>query len=254
MGSKATYPELLDYLASDLVRQGWKLKSRHRLIVTSATYRQASIADSNPTETPALRLDPDNRLLWRPQPPSRCRVVAGCAAASLRPAQQAQLARNAQPELPDPLNENRYAWYPDEVEEDRNRRSIYVIARRNLPYPLLGAFDTPDRVNSFAVRPVSTCAPQALTLLNSKFAITQARHFAGKLLEAHGGDLTALVRKVHLMAYSREPTSEELSASMRFLDPQSHLITAAIRGHCLHRRFQACVPRWPVLLWIFVIR
>ncbi len=113
MGEKPTHPELLDYLATELVRQGWRLKPLHRLIVTSATYRQASSPARNPTVGTAIRVDPDDKLLWHARVKRR-------DAESIRDAvlqASGQLNRRMYgpsncPELPASVLESGYAWDP----------------------------------------------------------------------------------------------------------------------------------------------
>src|SRR5205085_2563922 len=95
---------------------------------------------------------------------------------------------SARPELPKVLMENSFSWDPDERPVDRNRRSVYVIARRNLKYPLFAAFDEPDRINSCPRRAATITAPQALARLNGGFMMDQARAMGGRLLTAHGAD------------------------------------------------------------------
>jgi hypothetical protein len=228
MGESAADPELLDYLAAELVRHGWHLKALHRLIVTSATYRQSSRPELNPTRTKAAKADPDNHLLWharvkrREGEALRDLILQASGRLNLR-----MFGLSAQPELPPSVQtDDRYAWDPDEKVEDRNRRSIYVFARRNLAYPLFAAFDEPDRVNSCPVRPVTVTAPQALVMLNGEFALTQARRMGGRLLAEHGTDTQALVRAAYLALYGREPAADEVTAAEQFLDRQTKVIAA----------------------------
>ena len=223
MGDKPTHPELLDYLATELVRQGWKLKAIHRLIVTSATYRQASSAGRNPTAAKALQVDPDNKLLWRARVKRReaeaIRDAVLQASGQLCPR---MYGTSSCPELPAVLAD--YGPDPDARPEDRNRRSIYVLAKRNFAYPLFAAFDQPDRVNSCPVRPATITAPQALAMLNGEFTLAQARNLGGLLLAAHGRDARSLIRAAYLRAFNREPSHREFIAAEKFLDHQTNLI------------------------------
>ena len=223
-GEKPTHPELLDFLASELVRQDWKLKSLHRMIVTSATYMQSSSPELNTAEAAAHRVDPRNSLLWHAR--SRRRDAESLRDVSLQVGGRLNTRMygpSAQPELPMPVSESRYAWYPDAREEDRNRRSIYVVVRRNLLYPLFTAFDAPDRLSSCPERAVTTSPLQALAMLDSKFAMNQAESMASALLEKHGSNVLTLIRQAYLLAYSREPTADEVGSAQRFLDRQARL-------------------------------
>jgi hypothetical protein len=225
MGEKPTHPELLDYLATELVRHGWRLKAIHRLIVTSATYRQASSGRLNPTAAAAARSDPENQLLWharvkrREAESVRDGVLQASGQLNLR-----MFGPSAQPELPPAVMENRYSWDPDPRPEDRNRRSIYVIARRNLPYPLFAAFDAPDRHNSCPARTNTVTGPQALVMLNGEAALTQARQMAGRLLADRGTDVPGLVRQAYLRLLGREPAPDEVAAARQFLERQRKVV------------------------------
>jgi hypothetical protein len=231
MGQGATHPELLDWLAAELVARGWSLKALHRLIVTSATYRQASQRERNPAEAAAVKADPANKLLWhahvRRREAEAVRDTALQAAGLLNPR---MYGPSAHPELPASLAENYYAWDPDKQPEDRNRRSVYVLAQRNLAYPLFAAFDQPDRHTSCPARSETITAPQALAMLNGEFTLTQARYAADRLTAAHGGDARALARAAYLLILGRDPDPDETSAATKFLDRQTRLIASGSKA------------------------
>jgi hypothetical protein len=132
---------------------------------------------------------------------------------------------SACPELPAALAD--YGPDPNRRPCDRNRRSVYMLAKRNFTYPLLAAFDQPDRVNSCPVRAVTVTAPQALAMLNGEFTLVQARHVGGALLAAHGRDVRALIRAAYLCAFCREPDRDEMAAAEKFLNRQAQLIVPA---------------------------
>lgn len=229
MGEKATHPELLDYLATELVKNGWKAKALHRMIVTSAAYRQVSLPDRNPNLTEAKKADPGNELLWHAR--VRRRDGESMRDISLQISGQLNERRfgpSGMPELPKGLMETRYAWYADEKVEEQNRRSIYTYARRNLQLPIFSAFDQPDRIASCPKRNITTTAPQALVLLNGEFLMQQARHLAGKLLAETSLDADRLVRKAYDTVLGRSPMPDELQAARRFLDQQAKRIDTAL--------------------------
>jgi hypothetical protein len=226
MGDAATHPELLDWLAVELVEHGWSLKHLHRLMVTSAAYRQDSRVDpDNPRHRSALRADRTNHLLWH----ARRRRLEGEAirdamlALSGEPSPR-MFGPSARPKLP--TNLSKYAWKPDPRPEDQNRRSIYVLAQRNMRYPLFDAFDLPDMHNSCARRLTTTTAPQALLLLNGDFAIERAQRMAELLYEQFGTDETALVTDAYRLAWGRLPSSEEVELGLRFLSNQTDALLA----------------------------
>jgi hypothetical protein len=229
MGEPATHPELLDFLASELVRHGWRLKAVHRLIVTSATYRQASVADASPTAARAAQVDPANQLLWHARVKRREGEAIRDVALQLSGQLNGRMyGPSALPELPPALLENsRYSWYADEKPEDRNRRSIYVYARRNLQYPLFAVFDAPDRVHSCPTRFCTITPPQALALINGEVLLMQARYWSGRLLARHGAAVRAVIRAAYVEAFGRAPSEAELSAAEQFVLAQKRRIESA---------------------------
>ncbi len=222
-GAAPSHPELLDWLASEFVARGWSLKAMHRLMVTSATYRQSS----TPTAE-TLAADPENSLYSRM---IRRRLEAEAVRdALLAAAGQLDLRVGGQsvyPELP-PGVETRGGWPRSASAADRNRRSLYVFAKRNLKYPLFDAFDAPDSNVTCAERNVSVNAPQALMLLNSELILDGARHMAGRVLGAAAdrSDLAGLVREVYHRSLGRDPDAGELDRGVTFLEAEPALLSA----------------------------
>ncbi len=216
MGAEPTHPELLDWLATELIARGWSLKAMHRLILTSATYRQSS--RSNLASQTA---DPENTLLWRH---NRQRLDGE----SIRDALLA-VAGQLNPEMGGPcvfpelpaeltkLSNKGVAWPVSDHARDRNRRSLYVFIRRNLRYPFFEAFDRPDTNASCPRRPVTTIAPQALTLLNSHLASDAAQALAARLKREAGADREAQVERAYLLVFARSPDAEERRLAREFL-------------------------------------
>jgi len=231
MGQTPTHPELLDWLAVEFIEQGWSLKAMHRLMVTSAAYRQASTVDlDNPLHARALDRDSENHLLWH----ARRKRLEGEAVRDVMLQLAGQLnermfGASARPELPRGVAP-KLAWQPDAKPADRDRRSIYLLVKRNLRYPLLDVFDLPDMHNSCPQRSATVTAPQALALMNGEFAQEQARRWSGRLLAEHPQDADALVRAAFDEAFGRPADDEELRAAGRFLTEQSARITASGQG------------------------
>lgn len=219
-----SHPELLDWLASEFVTQGWSIKSMHRLIMTSHAYRQATDQIENISSARATA-DPGNRLYGHFD---RQRLDAESLRDSLL-AVSGQLnlqmgGPGVRPELPASMKGR--DWDVSRNLAERQRRSIYILAKRNLPYPFLQAFDLPDTFESCARRQVTTTGPQALTLLNSDTVLRYAQAFAGRLLfDNPSADTATLVRRAYLLAFAREPRAEELKAAAEFLDQQSQVIS-----------------------------
>jgi hypothetical protein len=216
-GDPPTHPELLDWLAVEFVEHGWSLKHLHRLMVTSATYRQSSFVDP---ANPALKVDRENKLLWHARRQRlegetlRDAMLAVSGELNPRP-----FGPSTRPKLPEKISN--YAWKPDTRPEDQNRRSIYVFAKRNMRYPMFDAFDLPDMHNSCARRSKTTTAPQALLLLNGDFTLERAQHWCDGLQPE--GDEPAFVAKAYRMAWGRSPSDEEITAGVRFLQHQRML-------------------------------
>ena len=181
MGDEPSHPELLDWLATELVARGWSMKAMHRLIVTSATYRQSSRVQIGQGST----IDPENTLLWR----QNRRRLDGEAIRDALLAVSGRLNRamggpSVFPELPPELTKlssKGAVWPVSPKVEDRKRRSLYVFVRRNLRYPFFEVFDRPDTNASCPRRPVTTIAPQALSLLNSRLAHDSAQALRHRL-------------------------------------------------------------------------
>jgi len=226
VGDPATHPELLDWLAVEFVEHGWSLKHMHRLMVMSAAYCQDSRVDpATPPHRQALRVDRDNHLLWH----ARRRRLEGEAVRDAMLALSGELnyrmfGPSARPKLPE--NISKYAWKPDARPEEQHRRSIYVLAQRNMRYPLFDAFDLPDMHNSCARRLTTTTAPQALLLLNSDFVLERSQALVAKLSEHFGEDEARLVAHGYRLAWSRQPSTEEIQLGLRFLSKQAEVLRA----------------------------
>jgi len=224
-GDPPTHPDLLDWLAVELVESGWSLKHMHRLMVTSATYCQSSLVDpQNPSHAAALAEDGENDLLWH----TRRRRLEGeairdCMLQASGRLNARMFGKSALPKLPDGVSD-RYAWKPNEREEDRNRRSIYVFAKRNLRYPIFETFDQPDMHGSCAARATTTAAPQALSMLNGDLSLELARHWAEDLVARFGSDVDAIVREAYTVAMAERATDDDLAMARQFIEMQSRVI------------------------------
>jgi hypothetical protein len=220
-GDPPTHPELLDWLAVELVEHNWSLKHIHRLLVLSAAYQQASRFDPrSEAVSRALAIDPDNKLLWR----ANRRRLEGEALRDAMLSVSGDLngqmhGPSCKPKLPQGVS--KYAWKPDADPFDQQRRSIYVLAMRNMRYPLFDAFDQPDLHNSCARRAQTTTAPQALLLLNGEFTLERAERWAAELRKSHGSNMDELLRHAMRGAWGRPPSDAELSLGRRFLGEQA---------------------------------
>lgn len=215
-----THPELLEWLADEFVRGGWKLKLIHRAIVTSSTYLQETAFDTGKSA-----VDPENRLLWRKRPQRleaeilRDTILASSGSLNTTmfgPAVKAPIERDAiqARNMKDP--------YPADLQDtpSTRRRSIYVFHKRVVQQPLMQAFDGPDATASCGRRENTTVAPQALVLLNDRFVRARAGDFADRIVREAGHELPHQIRHAWGIALGRPPSLQELEASTRFIRSQ----------------------------------
>ena len=203
-GSRPTHPELLDWLAGELGRRGWRLKGLHRAIVLSSTYRQASTHDAR-----AGDLDADTTLLWR-YPPHRLEAEA---------VRDAMLAVSGElnPSMGGPsfrpfttTNFNATFYHPvDRDAAEFNRRTVYRMNVNSGKEPLLDAFDCPSPAVKTPTRGETITPLQALSLMNNSFVQRQAERLAERALEASAGELAPAIDRVYERALGRRATDDE---------------------------------------------
>ncbi len=248
MGDVPTHPELLDWLAARLVADGWSFKAMHRLIVTSHTYRLASVpydrewsAEQLAAARDAWRrsqaADPQNRLWWH-RPGMRLdgeairdAMLAACDKLSRR-AGGVGIRPPLPPEVTKTLLKNQ--WQVSGDDEDHRRRSIYLFVRRNLRYPMFDVFDRPDTNASCPLRHESTTATQSLTQFNSEFSLRCARWLAGRLVQA-GGSVEAdaeglAIEQVYLRIFNRPASTDEVRLGREFLTRQANRLRSEGRA------------------------
>jgi len=220
-----SHPELLDWLASEFVARDWSVKSLHRLIVCSAVYRQSNFRKNVKAVAQAKQVDMDNRLYWHfPRRRLSAEAIRDALLSVSGDRSDGMYGPGVRPELP-PNYSTREKWAVSKNAADRQRRSVYIYAKRNLPYPLLKAFDFPDMHESCARRAETTVAPQSLMLLNSEMVTGYATRMAGRLMKDVGDDDTAkLVDAAYEAAFGRTPDSAERSEATAFLGRQRELI------------------------------
>lgn len=231
VGDWPSHPQLLDYLACELVDSDWSLQHVQRLILNSATYRQISWP-SQPEQRAAFEAavaeDPGNRL-WSRFPRKR---LDGEALRDAMFACSDSLNRRmggpgVRPPLPAELKQTllRGQWQESEPAE-HYRRSIYVFARRNLRYPIFEVLDRPDGNASCPQRAHSTTAPQALLLLNSPLTLDAAQRLAGKLFSdvAEDASLEALVEQAYRRTLARRATALEQSEAAAYIREHAELL------------------------------
>ncbi len=236
-GDPPTHPELLDWLATELVAGGWKLKPIHRLMVTSAAYRQASTA---PPEIAARQAteDPENSFFWRM---NRRRLEAESLRDAMLAASGELNPRPGGPGVLVPIEKEVEdlifteaevvdLWPEDPDPAEHRRRSLYLFRKRNVRYPMFDAFDAPDTQSACPKRMVSTHPLQALTLLNSDFAADRARALAGRIFREAEGTDAARVAHAYAVVLGRGPRPREVEKALAFLASESELLRPRADG------------------------
>jgi hypothetical protein len=209
MGLKPSHPELLDWLANEYIKGGWQMKPLHRMLMTSSTYRQSS------RSTVGAEKDPENKLLWKM---NRRRLAAEeirdtmlAVSGRLNPkAGGPSVMIKIDEELIKDLKRPQY-WVTTRDRSEHDRRTIYLIYKRNLIMPFNQVFDAPDTLLSCARRDQSTHAPQALELLNGTLSNDLAVAFSKRLT----GDK---VEQAFRLATGRAPNPKERLLSKKYLD------------------------------------
>ncbi|WP_254507397.1 DUF1553 domain-containing protein [Anatilimnocola floriformis] len=212
-GGQPSHPELLDCLAAKFIENKWSLKELHRLIVTSRAYQQSSL----PREA-AMKVDSQNRLLWRFSPrrleAESVRDAMLMAAGELNPARGGVSFKDFEP-----FNRGGTQFYrPIDVSgPEFNRRSIYRMWARGGKNPLLDTFDCPDPSTTTPTRGSTTTPLQALSLLNHSFTLRMADSFAERLKREEKENEAEQIRLAFVLTTGSTPADEQLAASRAFV-------------------------------------
>ena len=225
MGERPTHPELLDWLASDFMDNGWRLKRLHKLIMTSTAYRQSSLRHAGRVSN-----DPENLLYWR-KPVQR--LDAEALRDSILAVSGALNERMSGPPVPvRPDVHGQIVVGVDKTEGDNKmpvdvplkgeefRRSVYIQVRRSRPLAMLHAFDAPVMEVNCEKRQSSTVATQSLMLMNSQFMLDQATRFARRLEADAGTNRAHQITRAWQLAFSRPPSASELADTLAFVAEQ----------------------------------
>ena len=220
-GGKPSHPELLDYLAEELLKSGWSLKHMHKLIVMSEAYHRTSFptrsSKANELENSSY-IDSNNRLLWR-QNPRRIEAEA-TRDFVLAISGKLNLQQTGGPGFTDFTYTEGYAPVYQHITADTPelwRRSIYRFVVRSTPQKFLTTLDCPDPANLTPARLTTTTALQSLALFNNDFILRQSRYFAERLQNEAGADVSKQIHLAYALAFSREPTTEEQHLGTQFI-------------------------------------
>jgi Protein of unknown function (DUF1553)/Protein of unknown function (DUF1549)/Planctomycete cytochrome C len=215
LGQTPSHPELLDWLAVELIKDGWSLKKMHRRMLLTNVYQMASFA-----EAASDQADPENKLLHR-MPIRRLEAEAirdAMLAVSGRldrtmygpgvlPYLTPFMAGRGRPNVSGPLDGN-------------GRRSIYLNVRRNFLTPMLVAFDFPTPFSTIGKRSVSNVPAQALTLLNNPFVLQQAEVWARRILGDKELSVKGRIKRMYETAFARPPSALEVQETLAFVAEQ----------------------------------
>jgi hypothetical protein len=228
MGARPTHPELLDYLTSHFIDNGWSVKKLHRMILLSDTYQQSSEFNAASAQN-----DPDNKLLWRW---SRRRMEAEAIRDSMLAAAGLLNTKMGGPGVFPPLPAGTTTelsataaaggWRNEKDPANMNRRSVYIFVRRNLRYPMMQEFDSANNFDSHAAR-INTVTPsQTLDLMNFDLVLNWAQSFAGRVLNDSGLSETAQIDRAFRLAFGRAASAEEQKVAATFLETQMPILKA----------------------------
>ncbi len=222
MGERPSHPEVLDWLATEFVRQGWSIKAMHRLLLTSHTYQQSSTF-ANPANE---KIDPENLLLWRMRllrlegEAMRDSILAVSGALNLK-AGGPGIFPEVDRSLIESSSKESERWPVTQDGPEVWRRSVYVTQMRTVTAPIMDLLDPPDSVSSCPRRNSTTVATQALQLLNNRFVAGQSAIFAERIRNEVGKDPSLQIQRAYYLALSRPPQALELERSLAFLKQQT---------------------------------
>ena len=216
IGEEPTHPELLTWLAAELMEGGWTLKRMHKLIMMSRTYQMSSTGNAA-----GLKEDPNNDLFWRfnmrrlAAEEIRDSILNLTGQLNLKMAGPS-IYTEIPPDVAKTASRPGGAWGRSS-KEDAVRRSVYIFVKRSLHEPFLASFDWADTDNTCDVRFVTTVPTQTLTMINSKFLNDAAETLAKRLQTEKPGDVNAQVRRALELATSRPPTQQDVTEGIAFI-------------------------------------
>ena len=195
-GERPTHPELLEWLATEFVKGGWKLKPLHKAMMLTATYQQA-----NEVSPDNVKIDPDNRFLWHHKPQRL----------------EAEIIRDAVLAVGGSLD---LTMFGPSILDNTPRRSVYLRVKRSELIPFMTMFDAPEPTQSIGERVSTTLPTQALTMMNSPFVRQQADKLAARIRPNAEVPLEAAVERAYQFAFARQPSTTERDRMVAFINQQ----------------------------------
>ena len=226
-GELPSHPELLDYLADEFMRGGWKLKPLHRLILLSATYRQSSVNDAS------LHADPENKFYARYKlrrldaetlRDSLLALTNTLVQSSYGP--PSGIGRDPQGRVITGIDKGTITLNKVDPAGDADfRRSIYIQVRRSKPVTVLDTFDAPVMQPNCEMRAQTTVAPQSLLLMNDTFVLDSARRLADLVEKEAPKDRAKQLQRVWSLLYSKPANEADIAQCLAYLDEQTKALT-----------------------------
>lgn len=195
-GERPSHPELLEWLAREFVKGGWKLKPIQKLILQSSVYQQSN--DATPEN---MKIDPENRFLWHHRPQRL----------------EAEIIRDALLVVGSSLDASMYG---PSILDNTPRRSVYLRVKRSELIPFMTMFDAPEPTQSIGVRISTTVPTQALAMMNSPFVRQQAERLVQRIRPTPDVALPAAIDKAYQIVFSRLPAAAERDRLLAFIEQQ----------------------------------
>ncbi|MCX7418074.1 MAG: PSD1 and planctomycete cytochrome C domain-containing protein [Planctomycetia bacterium] len=195
-GERPTHPELLEWLATEFVKGGWRLKPLHKAMMLTAAYQQA-----NEVSADNVKIDPDNRFLWHHKPQRL----------------EAEIIRDAVLAVGGSLD---LSMFGPSILDNTPRRSVYLRVKRSELIPFMTMFDAPEPTQSIGERVSTTLPTQALTMMNSPFVRQQAEKLAVRVRPNNETPLESAVDRAYQFAFARQPSKEERDRMVAFINQQ----------------------------------
>jgi len=232
MGAHPSHPELLDYLTSNFIDNGFSVKKLHRMILLSNTYQQSSEFNAKSAEA-----DSDDTLLWRwPRRRMEAEAVRDTMLEVSGLLDRKMGGPGAFPPLPAGTSTELSAtaaaggWRTEKDPAQTNRRSVYIFVRRNLRYPMMQEFDSANNFDVHNVR-VNTVTPsQTLELMNFDLVVNWAQSLAGRVLNDRGLTEPAQIDRAYRITFGRAATTEEQGIASSFFKTQTPILQARMDG------------------------
>ena len=233
-GQKPTNPELLDYLASKFVKEGWSVKKLHREILLSSVYRQSSDYRED-----AVQADSENKLLAVfPRKRLEAEEIRDSLLVASGKLEDKIGGPSVFPPVPDNLGAAATQWKVSKDKKDQNRRSLYIFTRRSLPYPLLDTFDMATAQEAHSKRDVTTTPLQSLALFNSDIVFGWSQALAGRVINEAGNDESAQLDRLYEILFARKATATEKETLQKFLDSHEKVV----RDKTSEGKFEVSIP------------